>query len=370
MCQNRPLSKNYTKINNEVNLIKVGEKTNKSKYDFLRLFYTKWNQIINPRPRVIIDTHAGTGLVNLNIKRSLTKTNYSKKIYGSPLIAIIKTIKISQNLKIILNESDHNNFAQLESFLDKVQNEGLPVFEKIEDNFRYKSLETGRKRKLKQNKKKYIFPEEFNKKLPIGYKKVLIRSKGEIIVLNKKIEDNIQCIIDDHLNKIDEKSNSKPIALFFVDPCGIVEWKKVITLICKRSNKREGTEMILNWSWDAISRTLPTKFKNSTLSKIYGIPIERIDEEFQDILTMKDFLEKYLEQLRQHFKYVVEVGVPRDRRLKPKQSKYRKYFLILCTNNLSGLSLAGYQIEKIGEKLRDGIRDMNAFIYQNNHPDN
>lgn len=370
MCQNRPLSKKSTKMNKEANLIKVGEKSNKSKYEFLRLFYTKWNQIINPRPRVIIDTHAGTGLVNLNIKRSLTKTNYSKKIYGSPLIAIIKTIKLSQNLKIILNESDPYNFAQLDSFLDKVQNEGLPVFEKIEDDFRYKSLETGRKRKLKQNKKKYIFPEEFNKKLPNGYKKVLIHSKGEIIVHNKKIEDNIQCIINDHLDKIDEKSNSKPIALFFVDPCGIVDWKKVIELICIRSNKREGTEMILNWSWDAINRTLPTKSKNSTLSKIYGMPIEKIDKEFKDILTMKDFLEKYLGQLRKYFKHVVDVGVPRDRKLKPKQSEHRKYFLILCTNNQSGLSLAGYQIEKIGENLRDGMGDMNTFIYQNNHSDN
>ena len=61
---------------------------------------------------------------------------------------------------------------------------------------------------------------------------------------------------------LNKKINSKPIALFFVDPCGAVGWKKVIERICLRANKREGTELILNWSWDAINRNLKTESKN------------------------------------------------------------------------------------------------------------
>ncbi len=62
----------------------------------------------------------------------------------------------------------------------------------------------------------------------------------------------------------------------------------------------------------------------------------------------------------------VILGVPRNRKLKPKQPERKKYFLILCTNNPSALSLAGYQIEKIGVQMREGIADMNTFIYLNN----
>ncbi len=57
------------------------------------------------------------------------------------------------------------------------------------------------------------------------------------------------------------------------------------------------------------------------------------------------------------------MGVPRDRKIKPRQSRYKKYFLILCTNNLSALSLAGYQIEKINIKMRGKFKDMNTYIY-------
>lgn len=370
MCINRPKERSSGKKDNLSKLIKVGEKTNKSKYDFLRLFYTKWNQITKPHPRVIIDTHAGTGLVNLTIKSNLTKKRYSEEIYGSPLIAIIKTIKISKNLKIILNEANPDNYVYLRKYLDIVENEGLPIFERIKKKFPYKSLETGRKRKLHQSKKEYIFPESFNKKTPSGYKKILMFTKGTIIEYNKKIEDSINDIFSNYLDIIDEKINSKPIALFFVDPCGAVDWKNIIERICRRANRREGTELILNWSWEAINRTLKTESKNLMLSKIYGIPIERIDEEFKGLINIDDFLNKYKRQLKEYFDYVIEVGVPRDRKLKPKQSEHKKYFLILCTNNPSALSLAGYQIEKIGVQMREGIADMNTFIYLNNHRGN
>ncbi|MFW9878763.1 MAG: hypothetical protein ACFFG0_37265, partial [Candidatus Thorarchaeota archaeon] len=98
MCLNRPKSSSGV---TKPKYIKVGDNTNKSKYEFLRLFYTKWNQITKPSPRVIIDTHAGTGMVRLITKIRLLNKYYSKLIYGSPLLAILKTLKISNNLKLI-----------------------------------------------------------------------------------------------------------------------------------------------------------------------------------------------------------------------------------------------------------------------------
>ncbi len=67
---------------------------------------------------------------------------------------------------------------------------------------------------------------------------------------------------------------------------------------------------------------------------------------------------------------IVILGFPKNRKLKPKQSERKKYSLILCTNNPSALSLAGYQIEKIGVQMREGIANMNTFIYLNNHRGN
>ncbi|MBA7576487.1 hypothetical protein ES708_18328 [subsurface metagenome] len=71
-----------------------------------------------------------------------------------------------------------------------------------------------------------------------------------------------------------------------------------------------------------------------------------------------------------HREITVILGVPKNRRLKPNQSEHKKYFLILCTNNQSAISLAGYQIEKIEVQMREGIADMNTFIYLNNHRGN
>jgi len=359
MCLNRP---KVSEVKVKPTFIKVGKNTNNSKYDFLRLFYTKWNQITKPSPRIIIDTHAGTGLVNLITKNYLFQTNSSQLIYGSPLLALLKTLRLSHNLKIILNEPDPNNHLILEKITNTVKKKGLPIFEKITEEFVYKSIQTNRRRKKKQ-KKEYLFPESFDSRPPLGFNRNWERTKAEIVLFKEDIEIIMKDIFKNYINITDEKTNLKPKVLFFVDPCGSISWNAVIKKICLRSNKQEGTDLILNWSWEAINRTINTDSKNSVLSKIYGIPINRMDKEFEGILEMEEFLNKYKNKLQNYFKYVVEVGVPRDRKIKPKQSMYKKYFLILCTNNLSALSLAGYQIEKINTKMRGKFKDMNAYLY-------
>ncbi|MHA1677236.1 MAG: hypothetical protein ACTSVK_00200 [Promethearchaeota archaeon] len=80
-------------------LIQVQKKTNIGKYEFLKSYYTSWNRIIHPAPRIIIDTHTGTGAVELT-----DEYGKSEKIYGSALLAIEKTLLLSNGFKIILVE--------------------------------------------------------------------------------------------------------------------------------------------------------------------------------------------------------------------------------------------------------------------------
>ena len=58
MCLNRPKKKSET---SKTGFITVRESTIKSKHEFIKLYYTKWNDITEPSPIIIVDTHAGTG---------------------------------------------------------------------------------------------------------------------------------------------------------------------------------------------------------------------------------------------------------------------------------------------------------------------
>ena len=363
MCLNRPKKKIGTF---KTGFITVRGSTTKSKYEFINLYYTKWNDITKPSPRIIVDTHAGTGQVILIKKSPLLRTIETEVIYGSPILAILKTLLISDNLVIILNEASKKNFKLSEKCTKAIRRRGLPIFKEIQERVRFRSLKTNRPN-LQRRKKKLKFPNSFDSKTPPGFQRVWIKSKADIFLNKNKIEDSIDDLFSEYINIIDKKINKMPKGLFLVDPCGMVSWNKVILKICERSNKLEGTELILNWSWEVIARTINTPSKNSTLSEIYGIPLDDIDEEFQglDLDNMEEFKNMYIQQLKEYFKYVVEVGVSKNRRLKPKLSTYRKYFLIFCTNNKSALSLAGYQLKKIEKKIRGNIREINYYFQDN-----
>ncbi len=220
-------------------------------------------------------------------------------IYGSPLLAILKTLTISNNLSIILNEKDPNVFSVLKSYVNDFKKNGIRIFKEIKDEWKYKSLETKRKRKFtKGSKPKIIFPESPNISCPPKFKEERIYSNAKIVLYNKDINNSIDEIFTEYLQVEGNSVHSKkPIALFLVDPCGSVSWNKVIQKICDRSEKKQGTDMILNWSWEAIKRNLSEKNKNKILSKIYGIPIENIESEFAGIDTMDQFKDKYLPNL-------------------------------------------------------------------------
>ncbi len=107
----------------------------------------------------------------------------------------------------------------------------------------------------------------------------------------------------------------------------------------------------MNWNYSAIGRNLSNQNRAKILSEIYGIPEADVNAEFPERFTMEDYLEKYKAKLRQYFAYVNEVGVPRKRKIKPKMSDYREYFLIHCSNNASAQSLSSSKIKELGRKI-------------------
>lgn len=346
----------------DIPIIRVGRKTNEAKYDFLRLYYTTWNFITKTRPRVIVDTHAGSGLVEYIGDKDITSKRLTKRMYGSPLLAILKTLNISKNLTIILNEPDKNHYNELEKHVEDFKENGVPIFVKEKEKFYYKSLESRRKRSMK-TKAQWEYPESPEDHPPKGYEKTRLFSDAESVLYNEKIENIIDDLISTHLSPVMIKDKIfDPIALFLVDPCGVVGFRDVISKICRRAQKQEGTELILNWSWDAIARNLNTKNRDGILSKVYGIPLDQIKEEFKGIESMEQYLKKYINLLKEDFHFVNNVGVPRDRKFKPKQSTYRKYYLLFCTNNESGISLAGYKTRKIKKAMRDFHETIDKFF--------
>ena len=155
-----------------------------------------------------------------------------------------------------------------------------------------------------------------------------------------------------------------PVAsLFLVDPCGIIDWNPTIEKICEWAGKNPYTEMILNWSWDAVNRNLTTKRRRKVLSRCYGVALRDVDDEFQNFTEMQQYLDKYLAQLNRYFKYACPIGVPKEhKKIKPKAKDFRKYYLIFCTNSKNALKLAEYKADLIEKELRQKFVDLNGFI--------
>ncbi|MEJ2249800.1 MAG: hypothetical protein P8Y97_09090, partial [Candidatus Lokiarchaeota archaeon] len=117
------------------------------------------------------------------VKRDITGNINRKPIYGSPLLAILKTISISKNLLIIANEKNPKNYKRLIYYIDHYRKNGMPIFVLNSPEIKIKNLKTNRKHKLKiskklkkiiKRKKEKIYPTSPNEKPPIDYKKIYI----------------------------------------------------------------------------------------------------------------------------------------------------------------------------------------------------
>ncbi len=355
MCYNP--AKNVTEDN-----ISVKENTVKAKYEFLKAYYTKWNQIIHPAPRVIVDTHAGSGIVMLEAQKNPLGERPGEEIYGSPLLALLKTIQLSSGLTIHLNEP--YLFERLRSNLEPYLDAGLPLFQRKKESLEYRSLETRRLRKQRP-KPEFRYPDKINRRLPRGYEQIWKKSDATIKFTGKEIQDNIGEILDEYAREQNvttggEEKIFQPKILFFVDPCGIVDWS-VIQAIGERAQGEEGIELILNWSWEAIVRNRKHNQREKILGRIYGFTPEEVIEHFSGKLRFDTCFNLYKEKLNQFWQYIEEAGVPRERKTKPKMSSHKKYFLFHCTNNKSGSSLAGGQVKKVKENIR-GYDDITKIL--------
>ena len=176
-------------------LIIVKEKTNRIKYEYLRAYYTLWNSITFPEYRVIVDCYAGTGHV-IYEKRNGSQ----KKIYGSPLLAILKTIEKSSNLSKIINEMEISRFNYLQNVINDVLKNGIPIFvENIpQKTFFHPITNMVKKIRLPNRKPRKIYPDEVNQKLPRGFIEKKKKTKTNIVMKNINAKDLLEEVFNNH----------------------------------------------------------------------------------------------------------------------------------------------------------------------------
>lgn len=345
-------------------LIEVQKKTNTGKYEFLKSYYTSWNGIIHPAPRIIIDTHAGTGAVELT-----DEFGKSEKIYGSALLAIEKTLLLSKGLKIILVEKKRKNYNILENHINEIRKNGLSIGKYNPPAQKQKKLLKKRSKKVKR-KPKYYFPDSFNYKFPYKYKLFKEKTKAEIELHHAKIEDIIDDIIENtfYEQEIQRKDGKItkffPKGLFLVDPCGHVDWRVIEKIgklaLDEKNNPKEGIELILNLSSMAIFRN-PENI--SLLVKIFGLSKKQIEEKFPLGTSSKQFLEEYIRNLNRFWKNIIEIKVPLSLKFKVRKKEVKEsYYLLYCTNNTSGISLAKNKMSKINLQFTNfNYKDLRKF---------
>lgn len=103
---------------NSEDLIKIQSKTDEFKYEFLRRYIPLWNKILCGNRRVyrgIIDTHAGSGNVELN----------GEIVYGSSLLFLKQTALIQEALDFYFIEQKEKNYKTLKNCVQKVANKGF-----------------------------------------------------------------------------------------------------------------------------------------------------------------------------------------------------------------------------------------------------
>lgn len=335
---------------NPEKVIKVEKKTNIGKYEFLRAYYPSWNLITKASPRVIVDTHAGTGIVDLYKNGKKCET-----IYGSAILAILRTITISKKLTIILNEKNRKNFDILKEKIDEIKENGLPIFEEYQKKKKFQTVFDDKKPIPLTKKPKLLFPHIIDQKIPKNYKVIMVKPKAEIIYHHSSIENRIDEILNtyfDDIEKIDKEGNKKIFnikGIFLVDPCGHVNWE-VIQKIGQKANQKEGIELILNWSSQSIYRN-PNGLNN--LSKFFGIPKEEVLEKFPKGTKIPEYLDAYIKKLEKYWKFVEKVKIPTSLKLKVRKNELKsKYFLLFCTNSEKGKSLAKGKMKKIRKSMK------------------
>lgn len=311
-------------------LIRIEEKTKEFKYEFLSAYIPMWNKIIcgrRRRKRAIIDTHAGTGKVLLK----------DSEINGSSLIFLEKTALKQEALNFYFIEKDPDNWRALNRNVKEVCEHGI------------------------------FFPAIYKKKSKGFQKDGLIFEKKPILYQMRTVypeKEDIHVLKGDCVKKILHvlKEIKDIPAFFFIDPCGKLEWELIQKIINKRlldekgnviidkNNKKfQGTELFINFSWEAISRTNTPKkdknIRNKFFKCMFGMTLN--DVERQKTKVKKEmirthtryseydlYLEIYKNILKKYFDFVKELTI-----IGLKSEKNPVYAMIFCTNNDSAKKL-------------------------------
>lgn len=309
---------------NSEDLIKIQAKTDEFKYEFLRRYIPLWNKIICGNRRVyraIIDTHAGSGNVELN----------GEIVYGSSLLFLKQTALIQEALDFYFIEQKEKNYKALKNSVQNVANEGF-YFSGKDKGYSYKVV-------YKDNLPIEIETPKFKPVTKYPNQKNIHIYNGD---------SNI--IIDDILPLIERRP-----CFFFIDPCGKCNWGLIFKIISNRlidsagdirvndnGEKIQGTELLINWSWEAISRNKNIETsKKRFFKEIYGLEynqlmilIKKVEKRFKKSRIRYSeynlYLEVYKDQLRNYFKNVYDISI-----LGIKSSHNPVYCLVFCSNNES-----------------------------------
>ncbi len=322
--------------------IQIEEKTQEYKYEFISSYIPLWNSIIcgrGRRKRAIIDTHAGTGKVILE----------NQEEFGSSLLFLQKTALKQEALKFYFCENDKKHCNSLEESIEEKSDIG------------------------------FFFPGDHEKIIEVVIKKGIpyqvVRPKYQPITKYPNL-DQIKIYNQDCLDVIDEileEIKNRP-AFFFIDPCGKFLFKLIEKIVNKRlldkignpilndeGGKLQGTELLISFSWEAISRFSPEKrdkkSKDKFFLEMFGMDWDKVEKELSKI--RKEFiyskrrfskydlyLEVYKNQLKRYFDYVSEISIPGI-----KSEKNPIYAMIFCTSNKIAVKLFENKAIELG-KLR------------------
>ncbi|MHA1720837.1 MAG: hypothetical protein ACTSWX_02415 [Promethearchaeota archaeon] len=287
------------------------------KLEFIKFYYTLWNRITHPSPRVIVDIHSGTGIYEHK------ENNFKIREYDSAILSILKTITLSDRLTIILNEVSEQKFEILQDEIDKIETNGIPIFEFKPKNSYQTNLLNSRKKKIRKNTKR-IFPEKIGQKPPSGYSRVYKKTKAKIICMNYNIEEQIDEIFDLYFKDITitKKDNTKKTL-------------KVKGIFLFESNSLD--------DWNLV-RIIGEKAKNNDLIDLIFITSKSI---------LENNLKANINQLKNFYKEVKILKSPHS------QENWLD-FLLFCSNNPIAISLAENRIKNLKEKIK--FIDIREFL--------
>lgn len=334
-------------------LIKIQYKTDEFKYEFLRKYIPIWNSIICGKSRTyraIVETHAGTGYVTLG----------DKKKYGSSLIFLQKTALKQEAMDFHFIEMNDKNFQELSTSINEI----------LKIGFYFPGDEKG-KNLIGEIKNGIPIMKEVPKYPP----STRFPDKNHIFLYNKP------CI--EAIKEVSKKVEGRP-TFFFIDPCGKLEWDIIDYIIRNRLIDEygnilldehgeffQGTELFINFSWEAVSRNKSERFNEERrdifFKEMYGMNLNEIIIELENIekrfisenkryYEYQLYLEIYMNRLRRNFKFVSKLDV-----LGIKSIKNPIYCLIFCTNNNSAKNLF-LTIEAVLNKKKRGYIAMKKIV--------